>query len=114
MPKPLIDRADEIFGEIADLRDFEESVKRELQDLSKLTDDVALVMVGHLYIEKKCIDVLAAFFNYDPARSRLNRITSYSHLINLLRLTNICSEKILDSLDFLGTLRNRFAHDIVS
>lgn len=115
MPISLTDRARTKFEGITNtsIRDFEDSVKRELDELSKLTDDIALVVVGHLHIEKKCLDVLNAFFNYDPARSRLDAI-NYSSITNLLRLTNLCSEKILDALRFLGMVRNRFAHDIVS
>jgi hypothetical protein len=113
MPRTLTERARKKLEEITNFRDFEDSVKRELDELSKLTDDVALVVVGHLYIEKNCLDVLSAFFNYDPARSRLDPL-NYSSIINLIHLTNLCDEKILDALDFLGTLRNRFAHDLVS
>jgi hypothetical protein len=113
MPRSLTERARKKFERISNVRDFEDSVKRELDELSKLTDDIALVVVGHLYIEKNCLDVLTAFFNYNPARNRLDTL-NYSSIINLLRLTNLCDEKILDALDFLGTLRNRFAHDLVS
>ncbi|HEY3874041.1 MAG TPA: hypothetical protein VGM92_01070 [Candidatus Kapabacteria bacterium] len=86
---------------------------QELDSLSKLTDDVALVVVGHLFIEQKCVDILNAFFNYDDARTRLER-AEYSQLINLLRLSNLCNDKILNALGFLGNLRNKFAHSIVS
>ncbi len=113
MKLSLTDRAKTKFEALTNVRDFEGSVKRELDELSKLTDDIALVVVGHLYIEKNCLDVLTAFFNYDPARSRLDSL-NYSSIINLLRLTNLCDEKTLGVLDFLGTLRNRFAHDLVS
>ena len=109
----LLDRSKRKFEHLGKFQDFEDSVMRELDSLSKLTDDVAIVVVGHLFIEQKCVDILSAFFNYENVRTRLER-AGYSQLVTLLRLSNLCNEEILQSLDFLGTLRNKFAHSIVS
>ena len=113
MVRSFLDRAKQKFEAITSIGDFEDAVRRELEELSKLTDDIALVVVGHLHIEKKIIDVLNSFFNYEFSRGQLEN-AQYSQLVTFLRLSNLCNENILMALQFLGKLRNRFAHDIVS
>ncbi len=113
MALSFADQIKDKFKRITLAQTFEDSVKRELDNLSMLTDDVALVVVGHLYVEQQCRDILGAFFNYEFSRSHLDH-TEYSQLTVLLRLSNLLDERVLESLTFLGRLRNRFAHNIVS
>ena len=79
-----------------------------IQDLQR-EDDVGLVLLGHIHIEHQLIELISEVLPY-PERCDWQKI-NYSTKVNLAHSCGL-PERLRDSLNKIGKLRNDFAHNL--
>lgn len=110
MPDSFFKRGFNKFQNLQSLDTLEQRLEGHLQSL---TDEIALVLRGHLYVERLMHDVLIAYFG------RTNRLfpsdrPGFSSALTLLRVINIADQKVTEAAGYLNDLRNSMAHTVTT
>ncbi len=75
-------------------------------------DNITLILLGHLYIERLLNEIITINFNYSTTNNKNSKINTFYKKIAYLKNKGVIAKNVADDIIIINELRNCFAHKL--